>query len=400
MRHPGQCQLTLSGALGFFLKTFGSLLSVVKSMKGRRKAGTGKGIGKGIGKIYDGSGTGTEVAPPEGCPPPTPVGGFPPNPTVSLQTAPELESGSTVDSHASHPVRPPAEDLVPLSRALPQIQTEAAPPLPPPPVHRDAVPLEGAFRAGVNEDPAKDPPCAPRDPRDPCETAISWQDRTASFPPGEDGKASNGNGVESGMEPDESLLKRLRDGEEGALGPLWSRYAALLYSQALGVLHNPTEAEDVVAEVFSEVWRRAAGYHPERARPVAWLVTLVRRRSIDRLRERRSYEKAGMRLAMESEGNQEYGNSNGDEPHGDGVEEQVHLSELRALLEQALRYLPERQRETVCMVYFHGLTQKEISARTSTPLGTVKTRLELGLRKMRERIRGTRLRSLAQDRGP
>lgn len=202
------------------------------------------------------------------------------------------------------------------------------------------------------------------------------------------------------MEPDESLLNRLRNGEEGALGPLWARYAALLYSQALGVLHNPTEAEDVVAEVFSEVWRRAAGYHPERARPVAWLVTLVRRRSIDRLRERRSYEKAGVRLAMENEGNHAYANSNGEEHHGDGVEEQVHLSELRALLEQALQYLPERQRETVCMVYFHGLTQKEISARTSTPLGTVKTRLELGLRKMRERIRGTRLRSLAQDRGP
>jgi RNA polymerase sigma-70 factor (ECF subfamily) len=208
--------------------------------------------------------------------------------------------------------------------------------------------------------------------------------------------SSNG---EAAAESDENLLARLRDGEEAALGQLWSRYAALLYSQALAVLHNPTEAEDVVAEVFSEVWRRAAGYHPERARPVAWLVTLVRRRSIDRLRERRSYEKAGERLALENGCCRQYANSNGEENHGDGVEEQVHLSEVRALLEQALQYLPERQRETVCMVYFHGLTQKEIAARTSTPLGTVKTRLELGLRKMRERIRGARLRSIAQDRG-
>jgi len=205
---------------------------------------------------------------------------------------------------------------------------------------------------------------------------------------------------EETADTDESLLARLRNGDEPALGKLWSRYAALLYTQALGVLHNPTEAEDVVAEVFSEVWRRAAGYHPERARPVAWLVTLVRRRSIDRLRERRSYEKAGERLAVESDGCRLYANSNGEDNYGDGVEEQVHLSEVRALLEQALEYLPERQRETVCMVYFHGLTQKEIATRTSTPLGTVKTRLELGLRKMRERIRGARLRSAAQDRGP
>jgi RNA polymerase sigma-70 factor (ECF subfamily) len=81
------------------------------------------------------------------------------------------------------------------------------------------------------------------------------------------------------------------------------------------------------------------------------------------------------------------------------VEEQVHLAELRALLEKAMDALPESQKETVRLVYFHGLTQKEIAARTCTPLGTVKTRLELGLRKMRERIRGAKmqgtLRSLA-----
>ncbi len=194
-----------------------------------------------------------------------------------------------------------------------------------------------------------------------------------------DGEVADG--VGAGEESDESVLQRLNAGEQMAMGELWKRYAGLLFSQALRVLHNPSEAEDVVAEVFSEVWRRSGGYHPERARPAAWLVTLVRRRAIDRFRERRSLERAEERMALENGKGAAVSN---------GVEEQVRISELRRLLEQALNRLPERQREAVCMVYFDGLTQREISKRTRTPIGTIKTRLELGLRKMRERIRGVR----------
>jgi RNA polymerase sigma-70 factor, ECF subfamily len=193
----------------------------------------------------------------------------------------------------------------------------------------------------------------------------------------------NGGGAGESDESDESVLQRLNAGEHRAMGELWGRYAGLLFSQALRVLHNPAEAEDVVIEVFSEVWRRSGGYHPERARPAAWLVTLVRRRAIDRFRERRSHERAEERLAHEREAASE---------SSDGTEAQVRLSELRRLLEHALKRLPDRQREAVCMVYFDGLTQREISKRTRTPIGTVKTRIELGLRKMRERIRGAHLR--------
>lgn len=200
---------------------------------------------------------------------------------------------------------------------------------------------------------------------------------------GEQGAPGGGGDGGADGESDESVLKRLSAGEQRAMGELWGRYAGLLFSQALRVLHNPAEAEDVVVEVFSEVWRRAGGYHPERARPAAWLVTLVRRRAIDRFRERRSHERAEERLALEQGGGAKA---------QDGIEEQVRLSELRRLLEQVLNRLPERQREAVCMVYFEGLTQREISKRTRTPIGTVKTRLELGLRKMRERIRVVRLR--------
>lgn len=187
-------------------------------------------------------------------------------------------------------------------------------------------------------------------------------------------------------EEDKEVLARMQAGEGGALEELWRRYAGLLYTQALRVLHNPSEAEDVVVEVFSEAWKRASSYHPERARPVAWLVTLVRRRAIDHLRERRSHERAEARLALDGDVCLQ-GAAEGDH-HS---EEMVRLAELRWLLDQALRRLPQNQRETVCMVYFEGLTQKEIAARTKTPLGTVKTRLELGMRKLRDRIRCTRV---------
>ena len=209
--------------------------------------------------------------------------------------------------------------------------------------------------------------------------------------PSNDGQTAVQNQTQT--ETDEDLLRRLQAKEPEALAQLWERYSGLLFTQALGVLHNPAEAEDIVVEVFAEVWRRAANYHPERARPAAWLVTLVRRRSIDKLRERRSYEKAGVRLALEIETTKLNSHCGFEESGTDGVEEQVYLSELRRLLENALSGLPERQRETVSLAYFQGLTQREIAARTCTPLGTVKTRLELGLRKMRERIRVAQLRS-------
>lgn len=196
-------------------------------------------------------------------------------------------------------------------------------------------------------------------------------------------------------ETDEALIARMRDGDSGALAELWTRYTGLLYTQAHAILHNPVDSEEVVAEMFVEVWQRADNYHPERARPVAWLVTLVRRRAIDKLRERRSYEKAGARLSEESAHSGPWADG-GNGHSGEGVVDQMRLAELRGLLESVMGQLPESQRETVRMVYFMGLTQKEISLRTRTPLGTVKTRLELGLRKMRDRIRGSRMRALAR----
>ena len=185
---------------------------------------------------------------------------------------------------------------------------------------------------------------------------------------------------------DELLIERICSGEQSALGELWRRYMGLLFSQILRVLQNSSEAEDVAVEVFLEVWKRAKSYHPDRAKPAAWLVTLARRRAIDRLRERTSYERARNGLALECAAARTV--------CAGGQGESARLEGLRVVLEQAMNGLPLEQRTTVLKVFFEGLSQREISRRTGVPVGTVKTRLELGLRKLRDRLLWRRSRHL------
>lgn len=203
---------------------------------------------------------------------------------------------------------------------------------------------------------------------------------------GKEEKKSEENGVVSAVQDEEAddseIVSAIRRGEAHALRILWDRYAALLYGQAGRILNNSAETEDVVAEVFEEAWKRVDSYRPERARPVAWLLTLARRRAIDRLRERQSYQRAGERLQKEE---LQHGNGSKNE-----VDDQIGLSDLRRILQSALEELPKEQRMAVWMAYYEGLTQREISERTETPIGTVKSRLEMGLRKMREGIRRQR----------
>jgi RNA polymerase sigma-70 factor (ECF subfamily) len=157
---------------------------------------------------------------------------------------------------------------------------------------------------------------------------------------------------QSGEDSDEQLVLRVQFGDEEALALLRGRYGGLLQSQALRVLRSREEADDAVSEVFIEVWQRASCYHSERARPVAWLVTLVRRRAIDRLRVQQRQRKIELGLS----------------------EKQMYL-------------MPDaEQGQAVWMAYCKGFSQKEISRITKAPVGTVKTRLEIGLRKMRQRL--------------
>jgi RNA polymerase sigma-70 factor, ECF subfamily len=172
---------------------------------------------------------------------------------------------------------------------------------------------------------------------------------------------------------DEQLMQMIQSHRHSGLDLLHDRYAALLRGLIIKVLHDATDAEDLLQEVFLEVWIRAANYNPVKGRPLSWIATLARRRSIDRLRRNETYRRLGERLAEETKG------------HSDRwthVLEDLEQIEMNAHLQRAMAALPEVQRMAIKLAYHHQMSQREIATHTGIPLGTIKTRLELGRRKM------------------
>ncbi len=172
---------------------------------------------------------------------------------------------------------------------------------------------------------------------------------------------------------DECLMESIQAGQNEALEELHARYAALLKALIMKALHNDSDAEDMLQEVFIEIWNRAASYDPQLGRPLSWISTLARRRSIDRLRKRDAYCRVEARFAEEMK------------ICGEGwthVHEELSHAERHEHLTRALATLPEAQRVVLQLAYREQMTQREIAKHTGIPLGTIKTRLELGLRKM------------------
>ena len=172
---------------------------------------------------------------------------------------------------------------------------------------------------------------------------------------------------------DENLMVLIQSQLQQGLALLHARYAGFLKGLGMKVLHNDADAEDLVQDVFLEIWHRAPSYDPMKGRPLSWLATLTTRRAIDRLRKRDTYGRVEDRYADETRG------------HAEGwthVHEDVSHSERSQQLQHALGRLPEAQRSAIHLAYYGEMTQREIAAHTAIPLGTIKTRLELGLRKM------------------
>jgi RNA polymerase sigma-70 factor, ECF subfamily len=180
---------------------------------------------------------------------------------------------------------------------------------------------------------------------------------------------------------DRQILTAVAGGSADALERLYDRYASTAYGLARRILAQPDLAEEVVQDVFAQVWREASRYDAARASVAGWIVLLTRTRAIDRLRARRARPDQ----------------DRGVEPAGgpplttpDRSPEQVAISSedarsVRAALEQ----LPEEQRSLVDLAYYEGLTHSEIAARTGVPLGTIKTRLRTAMTTLRGAL-GTR----------
>ena len=161
-------------------------------------------------------------------------------------------------------------------------------------------------------------------------------------------------------------------GDEQSLAALYDRYRAILFGLILRILNNQPEAEDVLQEVFLQIWRRASDFDETRGRPFTWLATLARSRAIDRLRALGSRERTAFEAAREAT-----------DSFGDAVDDAIK-SEEGALVRRALSELPEEQRRALMLGYFAGLTQSEIAAQLNQPLGTVKTRMRAGMIRLRE----------------
>ncbi len=171
---------------------------------------------------------------------------------------------------------------------------------------------------------------------------------------------------------DVDLLHAVARGDEAALGSLYDRYRLILFGLLVRILNSREEAEDVLQEVFLQVWRRAADFDERRGRPFTWLVTLARSRAIDRLRMLASRERLATSAAF----------SETDEVSDAALD--AFRSELRETVAGALAQLPEEQRRALVLAYFEGLTQSEIAVRLSAPLGTIKTRMRSAMIKLRE----------------
>lgn len=171
-------------------------------------------------------------------------------------------------------------------------------------------------------------------------------------------------------------MSGLAAGELSALEALYDRYGSLVFSVGLRVLLDRQLAEDVTQEVFLRLWRRPWAYNPERGRFVSWLMSVSRNRAID---ERRRLSRRVMLEDSQDEGFSELPDTG---RFMDPLTEAV-LADQRRAVRAALDQLPVAQREVLELAYFAGLSQTEIAARTGDALGTVKTRVRLGMQKLK-----------------
>jgi len=178
---------------------------------------------------------------------------------------------------------------------------------------------------------------------------------------------------------DLAVVGRMAEGDPEALAELYERFAGVLLAVARRILGPGGEAEEALQESLLQAWNQAERYDPGRSSVSTWLILIVRTRALDRLRSRQARERTTLGAAREPSPRHE----------SSGAEERVLHGERRERVRQALAELPDEQRRVLELAFYEGLSQSEIATRTGAPLGTVKTRALLGMRKMRQALRAT-----------
>lgn len=172
----------------------------------------------------------------------------------------------------------------------------------------------------------------------------------------------------SNQKVEAALITRIRAGDESAMADLYDRYSGVVYGVALRVLGNTSAAEDVVQEVFLQLWRNPQAFDADRGKLAPWLAVIARNRAIDLLRKRPmedDIDELPISTGVDLE---------------DEASQRLAISKVRGVLAQ----LPADQRKLLEMAFFEGLTHTEIASKTGEPLGTVKTRIRSGLLALRK----------------
>ena len=181
---------------------------------------------------------------------------------------------------------------------------------------------------------------------------------------------------------DRELVQRLRGGDEDAFRGLFGRYAPAAKALALRIVRQSHLAEEIVQEAFLAVWRNPGGYDSERGSVRSWLMGMVHHRAVDLVRREEAYRRRAedsIPRALEEQAD-----------HAQDVVEMLGLPEERRIVRAALDELPDEQRDVLTLMYFGGLSQTQIADKTGIPLGTVKSRTLLGMRRMRTSLEGVR----------
>lgn len=173
---------------------------------------------------------------------------------------------------------------------------------------------------------------------------------------------------------DETLMHNIQQKDSVALEALFQKHRALLRGVALQVVHDHFVAEETLQDCMVDTWMNADLYLPAKGRPLGWLMIMCKRRAIDRLRRQKSYHGAKARFEDSLKVDPLWKDANTGE---------IDQAETRKLLDEKLKLLPANQEEALRLSFFSGLSQRQIAEKTKSPLGTVKTRMELGIGKLR-----------------
>jgi RNA polymerase sigma-70 factor (ECF subfamily) len=180
------------------------------------------------------------------------------------------------------------------------------------------------------------------------------------------------------LETEIDLLRRTGQGDRQSFEQLYERFSGVLFSTAYRVLNSPEAAEDVLQDVFIQIWEKAPLYDPERGKPLTWAVTLTRNKAIDRLRSVQRRNRLQDEVEQEALSFEQFDERNSLDA--------VESIEKGKLVRDAIKKLSPDQRQAIELAFFSGLTQTEIAERLGEPLGTVKARIRRGMMKLRDVI--------------